>query len=333
MDRKKELELLEAIRNEKDLKTHTRMVGVRFVHSGSTVAFVAETMGVDGHTVRNWLRNYEERGIDGLRDRPRPGAKPEVKLGLLENTASELYKQLMLTPRMMCKRIEEKTGYKYSECNMRKILHKLGYSLTKTATKYMHAASSEKAKKWQKYTEGWILRMKREGYTIVVQDETILHRMGKDGLKCWSPKGERIVVERSTSKEKTVVYGAVADDKTSLVRQYDKFNADTCLDYFKQIPRKWGKTAVIMDNAPQHKNAKVDKFLEENSDVIQVLYLPVGTPQFSMIEAVWKELKHELLDGMHYPTLDDLKHAVAEYFRTRRIKLDINTYLLRTVTW
>ena len=87
---------------------------------------------------------------------------------------------------------------------------------------------------------------------------------------------------------------------------------------------------MSMDNASQHKTKKVRRYLEQNPDV-RILYLPVARPELSAIEEIWGQAKHRLITSESYRTLDDLRYAVSEHFRTRSINVDIDTYLARSV--
>ena len=72
----------------------------------------------------------------------------------------------------------------------------------------------------------------------------------------------------------------------------------------------------------------VRKYLEEH-DGLEILYLPTATPKLSAVESVWKDAKYGLVTSEHYETLEDLTHAVSEYFRTCSIRLDIYKFLYR----
>ena len=62
-----------------------------------------------------------------------------------------------------------------------------------------------------------------------------------------------------------------------------------------------------------------------------MLYLPTATPKLSAVENIWKDAKYRLVTSAYYETLEDLTHAVSEYFRTIFIKLDIYKFLYATV--
>ena len=137
-------------------------------------------------------------------------------------------------------------------------------------------------------------------------------------------------MKRSGRRLFAVVYGTVAYDGTRLMRAYDRFNGTNFVAYLEQARKKWSKILLIMDNAVQHKSKKVRRYLEQNPDVM-VLYLPVAGPELSAIKAVWQKAKYRLITAEFSRTLDDLKAAVSEYFRTCPITVNIYTYLMRSI--
>ena len=162
----------------------------------------------------------------------------------------------------------------------------------------------------------------------MVQDESIFLRTGTNGRKLWSRVGDPVTASRHGRRDKTVVYGTLVEDGTRLMRQYGRFDGPTFVRYLKEVRRKWGRIFLVTDNASQHKHREVRKYLEEH-DGLEILYLPAATPKLSAVESVWKDAKYRLVTSEHYETLEDLTHAVSEYFRTRSIRLDIYKFLYR----
>ena len=146
----------------------------------------------------------------------------------------------------------------------------------------------------------------------------------------WSRVGDPVTVSRHGRRDRTIVFGALAEDGTRLMRQYGKFDGPTFVRYLKEVRRKWGKVLLVTDNASQHMHRDVLKYLEEH-DGLEILYLPTATSKLSAVESVWKDAKYRLVTSEHYETLEDLTHAVSEYFRTCSIRLDIYKFLYRCV--
>ena len=113
-------------------------------------------------------------------------------------------------------------------------------------------------------------------------------------------------------------------------RQYDDFNQYTFLKYLKELQRKFRKLMLFLDRATQHcSSIMIRKHLEENKDVIRLEYLPKGSPGNNAVEECWRQGKDDLLVSKYYPKFPNLKCAIANYYRTKRFKLDITKYLFR----
>ena len=192
---------------------------------------------------------------------------------------------------------------------------------------YASAAGADAVRQWQAGATGTISGAKRRRFTIVVQDESIFLRTGTNGRRLWSRVGDPVTASRHCRRDRTIVFGALAEDGTRLMRQYGRFDGPTFVRYLKEVRRKLGKVLLIMDNAGQHKTKAVRKYLEEH-DGLEILYLPTATPKLSAVESVWKNAGYGLVTSEHYETLEDLTHAVSEYFRTCSIRLDIYNRIL-----
>jgi transposase len=146
----------------------------------------------------------------------------------------------------------------------------------------------------------------------------------------WTAKGIRPVVTMTGSHQKTCVFGALCIDGRRFFRQYNSFNQYTFLDYIKQIQKKFRRLILFIDRAAQHyRSRKVREHLEENKNAIRVEYLPKGSSEFNVVEECWRQGKYDLLVSKYYPRFANLRYAIANYYRTKRFKLNIVKYLLR----
>ena len=244
--------------------------------------------------------------------------------------AIRLCNKAMLTPKKLRRWVRSRFGIIYSAGNIGRILRELGLSRKTSVAKLGGATDAKKVTYWQADTKRAIAGAKRAGFGIVVRDESIFIRVGGDGAKLWSSIAQRVRVERSGWRDRIVVYGSIADDGTRPVRTYGRFNGANFVRYLELARQKRGKVLMIMDNASRHKPRKVRRYLERNPDV-RILYLPVARPELGAIEGIWRQAKYRLITSESYRTLDDLRRAASEHFRTCSINVDIYTYLARSV--
>ena len=77
MDQEEQDLLVRAYKKEKRAGVKERIHIVCMIKvSGLTPTQTAELYYCDPHTVTSWLQRYDEEGLAGLADRPRPGMPP-----------------------------------------------------------------------------------------------------------------------------------------------------------------------------------------------------------------------------------------------------------------
>ena len=167
-------------------------------------------------------------------------------------------------------------------------------------------------------------------FNVAVEDESIFIHDALIRRRMWTPEGIRPIVTVTGSHQRTCVFGTITIDGKQLFRQYDVFNQYAFLKYLKELQRKFRKLLLFIDRAVQHRSSiMIRKHLEENKDVIRVEYLPKGSSDYNAVEECWRQGKDDLLVSKYYPKFLNLKNAIANYYRTRRFKLDITKYLFR----
>ena len=179
-----------------------------------------------------------------------------------------------------------------------------------------------------------ILNIPKEGFAVVVEDESIfVHDAVVRRRMMWAPKEMSPIVVTTGSHQKTCVFGALCIDGRQLFRQYSTFDRNTFLDYLKKLQNKFHKVILFMDRAAQHyQSIIVRKYFEKNKDTLRVEWFPTCSPEFNVVEECWKQGKDDLLVSKYYPTFRNLRKVITKYYRTKRFHLDITKYLLRNVT-
>lgn len=127
-----ELEALERLyRTTKDVRLRTRAQIVLLAgEERLTAAAIARIVREDDQTVRNWLKRYLAEGIEGLKDRPMPGAPAKVTKAYAEQLLSVVRRRprsldqpySMWTLQRLADYMAEQTGIRVSDETVRKLL-------------------------------------------------------------------------------------------------------------------------------------------------------------------------------------------------------------------
>lgn len=320
-------DLRKACKKEKDPRVVKRMVAVNMTcNHGQSHQETADMLMQCPNWVSFWVKRFEEGGIDALRDLPRSGRRPMVSTAKIIRI---IHRQGgIVTPKKIRNDIHKEFGVRYHITNIRRIMNKI--ELTPKTVQRVHAgrAGMEKIRKWQRNAKRRISRLQKRGFTVTVFDEAIFVNDPASGAKYWSPKGEPIVTTYNGRHEKMVAYGSMATDGRRFFRTYERFNKETVLQYLGELERHFGKVAIIMDNAPQHKAKIVGEFLDGNANV-KAMWLPTATPELSAVEEYWHQSKRDILVSEYYGTVAEMRRTMSEYFRTAQPKLDVMKFICR----
>ena len=164
-------------------------------------------------------------------------------------------------------------------------------------------------------------------------DESIFIHDSLVRRKTWTADRIRPIVTITGSHQRTCVFGALYIDGRQFFRQCESFNQYTFLNYLIQMQRRFGKLILFIDSARQHhRSIIVREYMEQNKDVLKVIYFPKGSSEFNAIEECWRQGKYDLLVSKYYPKFANFRDTIAHYYRTRLFKLDIVKYLSRSVS-
>ncbi|RNJ79186.1 MAG: IS630 family transposase [Nitrosopumilus sp. B06] len=235
-----------------------------------------------------------------------------------------------ITPVNVQQYLYEKTKTNLNITNIRKIMHRYNMTPKHHTVIHVNRASKEEVSSWQSSLKKRISRLENRGCTVFVQDESIfVHDVIQSRVK-WSLRGSTMVVPYTGSHKRLVMYGAISENNKQFIRTHSKFNTDSFVKFTLDLHQHFGKVAVIIYKAPQHRSDMVRNMLADNRD-IEIIYLLTGSPQLNATEELWHRAKRDLMVSQHYPTFADLRCAVSEYFRTMRHHLDIKKYLFRNM--
>lgn len=87
------------------------------------------------------------------------------------------------------------------------------------------------------------------------------------------------------------------------------------IGYMKR--KRYRRLILITDNAKAHRCPEARRYVEENSRVLKVFYLPSYAPQLNEVEGrINRRIKHEVCANHRHKTLDSLEKATRACLRT-----------------
>ena len=132
-------ELRRLARRERDGRVSARLLALANALDGLPREEAARLAGMTGQTLGDWVHRYNEEGVEGLRDRPRPGRPcaldegQQAALKALVLKAPKLERDgcVAWRARDLCDVVERRFGVRYREAGMLRLLKGLDLSWQK----------------------------------------------------------------------------------------------------------------------------------------------------------------------------------------------------------
>jgi transposase len=144
-------ELRRLARRERDGRVSARLLALANALEGLPREEAARLAGMTGQTLGDWVHRYNEAGVAGLRDRPRPGRPcglddgQQAALKALVLKGSRLKRDGCVAWRLrdLCGLVERRFGRRYSESGMLRLAK--GLDLPWQAARPVHPEADPRA--------------------------------------------------------------------------------------------------------------------------------------------------------------------------------------------
>jgi transposase len=138
-------------RRERSPRTATRMLAIASALEGQSRAEAARLAGMERQALRDAVIRYNAEGLDGLRDRPKPGRPPtlvEAEQAVLlaavfHGPDRARYGCVDWTLPVLCRWIEDRFGKRLHPASLSRILRRL--DLSRQKTRPQHPQADERA--------------------------------------------------------------------------------------------------------------------------------------------------------------------------------------------
>ena len=283
---------------------------------------VATALRVCANSVTRWVMTFVRSGASALRThKARTGPKcrlSDIQLKALRRYVTQGpdrcgFDTGVWDGKLVAELIRRKFHVNYSHQHVRKIMHRLGLS-RKRPKRISSDASVYLQKRWLKHELPAIQEAARkDGGVVAVEDEATFRRTGT-GHTTWGPIGEDIEVRFKPGGGTCKVFGATTLDaakpQLSFRLHEGTFNTDNFTVFLEQLAARYSgedgqKLHVILDGASHHVGAR--EWAMNNSERIELHFLPPHSPRLNPQEQVWEHLKRQSTHNRFFRTTKELR--------------------------
>lgn len=317
-------------RKNKDAQEETRFRVAEYLRKKlGTQKQASEIFGITERSVNKIWARYKKGGKRALASRKR-GVQGGKKLKkdqahkVRQLIKEKLPEQLKLpfglwTREAVQQLISAKFGIELSRWQVGRYLKSWGYTPQKPIKKAFEQ-KPEQVKKWLEEEYPAIeARARAEKATIYFGDETGCRSDHQAG-RSYAPKGQTPII-KATGKRYTVNMVSAISNRGHLqfMLMEKGFNSEVFKTFLAQMI-KYGKRKVffITDNHPAHKTIKLNKWLEDHKERIEVFFIPPYSPELNPQEYVNQDLKTNIIGKKRAINKEQLKDNISNFMNKRK---------------
>ena len=292
------------------LRVQQRMDVLWLKINGLQHNLIAKLAGVCENTVTEYLRMYKEGGIEKLKELN--FYKPQSELVQYTSSIEEYFKEHPpASIKEAASKIEELTGIKRSETQVREFLKSIGIKRRKVGT-IPAKADLEEQKKFKKEKLEPCLEEAKSGKRKLFFVDAAHFVLSPFLGYLWS--FARIFIKAPAGRKRFNVLGAldVITHELITVTNDTYINAYSFCELLWDISCRYSNVPItlVLDNARYQKCALVFYFAKLLD--IELLYLPAYSPNLNLIERLWKFVKKKCLYSKYYDNFDVFKRSITD---------------------
>jgi transposase len=297
-------------------RARMRAHGILLSHQGFSIRRIADVYQVSRYAVAAWLERWNNAGLVGLYDAPRPG-RP---LRLTPEEQQKVEQYLQEHPKELkrvVQRLEQDTNKRVSPKTIKRLIKKKRYGWKRLRTT---PAKSPEPEKYQRAQARIAALQARER-----AGECALWYFDASGFclqpcipYAWQPIGATLALPQSSHNQRLNVLGLL--NRANMLVPYlidgavDTEVVVACLNQFSEQLDK--KAYVLLDNAPVHRSKAFIRHIPQwVKKGLIIKYLPSYAPELNLIEILWRFMKYYWLPFSAYTSFHHLCEAVEEILK------------------
>ena len=288
---------------------------------------IAQLTGICSNTLTQYLSDYQQGGIEKLKEIN--FYQPQSELIKYTSKIEEYFKENPpATIKEAMAKIEELTGIKRSEPQVRKFLLSIGMKCRKIGM-IPAKADFEKQKKFLEEELQPRLKEaeseKRKVYFFDAAHFVLSPYLGY--IWCFV----RLFIKAPSGRKRFNVLGAL----DAITHELITFTNDTYINAESVCALLWQlyllnyeiPITLVLDNARYQKCELVKEVAESLN--IELMYLPSYSPNLNIIERMWKFVKKTVLYSKYYPDFTSFKEAIQDCLSktTTKYKKELDSLL------
>lgn len=301
----------------KDKRLADRIKAVVMLHHGFTYDQIAQALFLDGVTLRRYIKQFQELGIDGLLECRYTGGQSSLTTIQEQQLKTFLDKNTQRTAKEIVDHIHTAYRVSYTVVGATKLLHRLGFSYKKPKI-VPGKADVKRQERFVKMYERLKRRMHTEDHLYFADATHPQHNTQPSYGWILKGKAHDKLIKTATGRQRLNLNGAL-NLKThhAVVLSEETVNAHSVIRLGNALLRnhRTGKIYIVLDNAKYHHANLVTAWRRNTQGRIKFIFLPSYSPNLNLIERLWRFFHQKVTWNRYFETFEEFKNTSLGFFK------------------
>jgi len=293
-----------------------RANAVLLLDKGWSYAKVAEALYIDDSTVRAWLKEFQEGGVEAIVLFDLKGGACALSPLQLDELDAWATGTLPASTTEIGQFILERFGLDYGRSGLIKLMNRRGFDWKKPEP-VPGKIDAETQRKFIAAHEDLRNSLGPDEAVVYVDAVHPTHQAKPSGR--WLPRGQRCALPTASGRERLNLHGAI-DLETGLTRIMDVETVDaastiTLFEALERAHSTMSRIHVFLDNARYHHARVVQGWMQQPGRRIVLHFVPSYCPHLNPIERLWKVMHEHVTHNRCYAKFRDFAEAVLGFLR------------------
>ena len=293
-----------------------RANAILLLDKGWSYAEVAEALFLDNSTVRAWLKEFQEGGVEAIVLFDLKGGIGRLWPLQIDELRAWATEVLPTTTTEIGQFIVERFGFDYGRSGLIKLMNRIGFDWKKPES-VPDKIDVETQQKFIDAHEDLRNSLGPDEAVVYVDAVHPTHQAKPAGR--WLPRGQRCALPATSGRDRLNLHGAI-DLETGQTRIMDveTVDAQSTIALFEALERAhstMSRIHVFLDNARYHHAKAVQGWLQQPGRRIVLHFVPSYCPHLNPIERLWKVMHENVTHNRCYAKFRDFAEAVLGFLR------------------
>jgi len=293
-----------------------RANAVLLLDRGWSFAAVAEALFIDDSTIRIWLKEFQEGGVEALVLFDLKGGTGRLSPLQIDELRAWATQTLPTSTTEVGQFIMERFGLDYGRSGLIKLMNRIGFDWKKPES-VPDKIDAETQRKFIAAHEDLRNSLGPDEAVVYVDAVHPTHQCKPSGR--WMPRGERCALPTASGRDRLNLHGAIdlETGRTSImdVQTVDAASTIALFEALEQSCSTMRRIHVFLDNARYHHARAVQDWLQQPGRRIVLHFVPSYCPHLNPIERLWKVMHENVTHNKCYAKFRDFAEVVLGFLR------------------